>query len=142
MTDSENFDYEKYEAETIEKLFLRVKECDRENTKVLLDDCLNNGIIQLELCDFDECFSEATEIEYMEFNTVEEAETFLSKRGRIKTLLLLISYGQEEELTMLEVADCLKRIETASGQKPEPEKIFWSQVQKAPARFIRMLVQF
>ena len=60
MTDSENFDYEKYEAETIEKLIFQVKECDRENTKVLLDDCLNNGIIQLELCDFDECFSEAT----------------------------------------------------------------------------------
>ena len=56
---SERIDYDKYEAETIEKLLSRVKDCDRENAKILLDDCLNNGIIRLELCDVEDCFSSA-----------------------------------------------------------------------------------
>lgn len=139
---AERFDYDKFEAETIQKLLSRVKECDRENAKVLLEDCLNKGIIQLELCEVDDCFSDATEIEYMEFNTVQEAEPLLSKRGTIKALLVVISSGIDSELTMFEVQNSLKLIETASGQKLEPEKMFWSTVQKTPAGFMRMLVQF
>lgn len=139
---SERIDYDKYEAETIEKLLSRVKDCDRENAKILLDDCLNNGIIRLELCEVEDCFSSATEIEYLEFKGVEESESLLLKRGPIKTLLLVISSGKDEELTILEVQNCLKRIEAATGQKLEPEKMYWSMVQKAPTGFLRMLVQF
>ena len=33
---SERIDYDKYEAETMEKLLSRVKECDRDNAKELI----------------------------------------------------------------------------------------------------------
>lgn len=139
---SERIDYDKYEAETIEKLLSRVKDCDRDNAKELIYHCINDSIIHIEICDIDNCFSDAAEIEYLEFNTVEEAESHLSKRGAIKDLLLVISSGQNDELTLPEVQDCLIRIESASRQKLEPDKLIWSQIQKAPVGYLHMLVQF
>ena len=73
---------------------------------------------------------------------VAEAASHLSKRGAIKDLLLVISSGQNDELTLSEVQDCLIRIESASGQKLEPDKFIWSQIQKAPVGYLHMLVQF
>ena len=148
---SERIDYDKYEAETMEKLLSRVKECDRDNAKELIYHCINDSIIHIEICDIDNCFSDAenarieieeTEIEYLEFNSVEDAEPLLSKRGPIKALLVVISAGKDDELTMLEVQDCLIRIESASGQKLESDKLIWSQIQKAPVGYLQMLVQF
>ena len=142
MTDSLNFDYDKYEAETIEKLLTRVKECNRDKAKELIYHCINDSIIHIEICDIDNCFSDAAEIEYFEFNTVEEAEPLLSKRGPIKALLVVVLAGKDDELTMLEVQDCLIRIESASGQKLDPDKLIWSQIQKDPVGYLHMLVQF
>lgn len=139
---SERIDYDKYEAETIEKLLSRVKECDRDNAKELIYHCINDSIIHIEICDIDNCFSDAAEIEYLEFNTVEEAEPLLSKRGPIKALLVVISAGKDDELTMLEVQNCLNRLEAACGQKLESDKLIWSQIQKAPVGYLHMLVQF
>lgn len=139
---SERIDYDKYEAETIEKLLSRVKECDRDNAKELIYHCINDSIIHIEICDIDNCFSDAAEIEYLEFNTVEEAESHLSKRGPIKALLVVISAGKDDELTMLEVQNCLNRLEAACGQKLESDKLIWSQIQKAPVGYLHMLVQF
>ena len=139
---SERIDYNKYEAETIERLLSRVKECDRDNAKELIYHCINDSIIHIEICDIDNCFSDAAEIEYLEFNSVEETEHLLSKRGPIKALLVVISAGKDDELTMLEVQDCLIRIESASGQKLDPDKLIWSQIQKAPVGYLQMLVQF
>ena len=134
--------YEEYEADTIEKLLSRVKACDRENAKTLINHCLNDSIVHLDICDIDHCFSEGGEIEYLEFNSIKEAEPLLSKRGAIKALMLVMASGQNDELTMLEVQDCLLRIEAACGQKPEPDKLIWSQIQKAPVGYLHMLVQF
>ena len=78
----------------------------------------------------------------LEFNTVEEAEPLLSKRGPIKALLVVISAGKDDELTMLEVQNCLNRLEAACGQKLESDKLIWSQIQKAPVGYLHMLVQF
>lgn len=139
---SERIDYDKYEAETIEKLLSRVKECDRDNAKELIYHCINDSIIHIEICDIDNCFSDAAEIEYFEFNTEEEAEPLLSKRGPIKALLVVISAGKDDELTMLEVQNCLNRLKAACGQKLESDKLIWSQIQKAPVGYLHMLVQF
>lgn len=136
------FDYDKYESETIEKLLTRVKECNRDKAKELIYHCINDSIIHIEICDIDDCFSDAAEIEYFEFNTVEEAEPLLSKRGPIKALLVVVLAGKDDELTMLEVQDYLIRIESASGQKSEPDKLIWSQIQKDPVGYLHMLVQF
>lgn len=142
MTDSENFDYDKYEAETIDNLLTRIKDDDRDKAKELIYHCINDNIITLDICDIDDCFSDAAEIEYLEFADIQQAEAVLSKRGAIKDLLLVISSGENDELTLLEVQNCLIRIESASGQRLEPDKLIWSQTQKSPAGYLQMLVQF
>ena len=71
---SERIDYDKYEAETMEKLLSRVKECDLDNAKELIYHCINDSIIHIEICEIDKCASDAAEIKYFEFNTVEETE--------------------------------------------------------------------
>ena len=142
MTDSLNFDYDKYEAETIEKLLTRVKECNRDKAKELIYHCIYDNIITLDLLDIDDCFSDAAEIEYLEFADIQTAESLLSNRGAIKDLLLVISSGQNDELTLLEVQNCLIRIESASGQRFEPDKLIWSQAQESPVGYLQMLVQF
>ena len=142
MTDSLNFDYDKYEAETIEKLLTRVKECNRDKAKELIYHCINDNLITLDICDIDDCFSDAAEIEYLEFADIQTAESHLSKRGAIKDLLLVISSGENDELTLLEVQDCLIRIESASGQRLEPDKLIWSQAQESPVGYLQLLVQF
>ena len=139
---SERIDYDKYEAETIEKLLTRVKECNRDKAKELIYHCINDNIIALDIFDIDDCFLDATEIEYLEFADIQTAESHLSKRGAIKDLLFVISSGQNDELTLSEVGDCLIRIESASGQKLESDKLIWSQIQKAPVGYLQMLVQF
>ena len=142
MNDSENFDYDKYEAETIDNLLTRIKDDDRDKAKELIYNCINDNIITLDICDIDDCFSDAAEIEYLEFADIQQAEAVLSKRGAIKDLLLVISSGENDELTLLEVQNCLIRIESASGQRLEPDKLIWSQTQKSPAGYLQMLVQF
>ena len=142
MNDSENFDYDKYEAETIDNLLTRIKDDDRDKAKELIYHCINDNIITLDICDIDDCFSDAAEIEYLEFADIQAAESLLSKRGAIKDLLLVISSGENDELTLLEVQNCLIRIESASGQRLEPDKLIWSQTQKSPAGYLQMLVQF
>ena len=129
MNDSENFDYDKYEAETIDNLLTRIKDDDRDKAKELIYNCINDNIITLDICDIDDCFSDAAEIEYLEFADIQAAESLLSKRGAIKDLLLVISSGENDELTLLEVQNCLIRIESASGQRLEPDKLIWSQTQ-------------
>ena len=142
MTDSENFDYDKYEAETIDNLLGRIKDNDRDKAKELIYHCLNDNLITMDICDIDHCFSDAPEIEYLEFADIQQAETVLSKRDSIKGLLLVISSGENDELTLLEVQDFLLRIEAASGQKFESDRLIWSQIQKAPLGYLHMLVQF
>ena len=142
MTDSLNFDYDKYEAETIEKLLTRVKECNRDKAKELIYHCINDNLITLDICDIDDCFSDAAEIEYLEFADIQTAESHLSKHGAIKDLFLVISSGENDELRLPEVQDCLIRIESASGQRLEPDKLIWSQAQKSTVGYLQMLVQF
>ena len=142
MTDSLNFDYDKYEAETIDNLLTRIKDDDRDKAKELIYHCINDNIITLDICDIDDCFSDAAEIEYLEFADIQTAESLLSKRGAIKDLLLVISSGENDELTLLEVQNCLIRIESASGQRLEPDKLIWSQAQESPVGYLQMLVQF
>ena len=67
-------DYKEYERASLEKLLSRVKESDRQKARELLNDSLNNGIIQLSTGDIEDCFSEASEIEYLEFSFEKLAE--------------------------------------------------------------------
>ena len=144
--------YNQDEKEITEKLLSRVKESDRQKARELLDDCLNNGLICLSLDDVEDCFFEASEIEYLEFTSAQLAEQtaradspFNKINGKIKNMLVVISSGDDEEMTMQEVGNCIKSIENciekATGQKQEPDKMYWSMVQKEPAGFIRLLVQ-
>ena len=141
-----------YESSIIEKLLSRVKEADRQKAKDLLNDSLNNGLIHLTVGDIEDCFFEASEIEYLEFSSEQLAEQtaradspFIKINGKIKNMLVGISSGDDEEMTMQEVGNCIKSIERgiekASGQKQEPDKMYWSMVQKEPAGFIRLLIQ-
>ena len=109
---------------------------------MLIYHCINDNLITLDICDIEDCFSDAAEIEYLEFADIQAAESLLSKRGAIKDLLLVISSGENDELTLLEVQNCLIRIESASGQKLEPDKLIWSQAQESPVGYLQMLVQF
>lgn len=142
-----------YESSIIEKLLSRVKEADRHKTIELLDDCLNNGLICLSLDDVEDCFFEASEIEYLEFSFEQLAEQtaravspFIKINGKIKNMLVVISSGDDEEMTMQEVGNCIKSIERgiekASGQKQEPDKMYWSMVPKEPAGFVRLMFSF
>ena len=141
-----------YEGSIIEKLLSRVKDSDRQKARELLNDSLNNGLICLSLDDVEDCFFEASEIEYLEFTSEQLAEQtaradspFIKINGKIKNMLVVISSGDDEEMTMQEVGNCIKSIENciekATGQKQEPDKMYWSMVQKEPAGFIRLLVQ-
>ena len=67
-------DYKEYERASLEKLLSRVKESDRQKARELLNDSLNNGIIRLSTGDIEDCFSEASEIEYLEFSFEQLAE--------------------------------------------------------------------
>ena len=141
-----------YEGSIIEKLLSRVKDSDRQKARELLNDSLNNGLICLSLDDVEDCFFEASEIEYLEFTSEQLAEQtaradspFIKINGKIKNMLVVISSGDDEEMTMQEVGNCIKSIEnsieSATGQKQDPDKMYWSMVQKEPAGFIRLLVQ-
>lgn len=141
-----------YESSIIEQLLSRVKDSDRQKARELLNDSLNNGLIHLTVGDIEDCFFEASEIEYLEFSSEQLAEQtaradspFIKINGKIKNMLVVISSGDDKELTMLEVGNCIKSIENciekATGQKQEPDKMYWSMVQKEPAGFIRLLVQ-
>ncbi|MBR1639495.1 MAG: hypothetical protein IJ688_08930 [Treponema sp.] len=145
-------DYNEYESSIIEQLLSRVKDSDRQKARELLNDSLTNGLICLSLDDVEDCFFEASEIEYLEFTSAQLAEQtaradspFIKINGKIKNMLVVISSGDDEEMTMLEVSNCVKEIEnsieSATGQKQEPDKMYWSMVQKEPAGFIRLLVQ-
>ena len=145
-------DYKEYERVTIEKLLSRVKEADRQKARELLDDSLNSGLVHLTVGYIEDCFFEASEIGYLEFTSAQLAEQtaradspFIKINGKIKNMLVVISTGDDEEMTMLEVSNCVKEIEnsieSATGQKTEPDKMNWSMVQKEPAGFIRLLVQ-
>ena len=141
-----------YESSIIEKLLSRVKEADRQKARELLNDSLNNGLIHLTVGDIEDCFFEVSEIEYLEFSSEQLAEQtaradspFIKINGKIKNMLVVISSEDDEEMTMQEVGNCIKSIERgiekASGQKQEPDKMYWSMVQKEPAGFIRLLIQ-
>ena len=80
--------------------------------------------------------------ENLEFADIQTAESYLSNPGAIKDLLLVISSGQNDELIVSEVKDCLIRIESASEQKLKPDKLIWIQAQESPVGYLQMLVQF
>lgn len=142
-----------YESSIIKKLLSRVKEADLQKVRELLNDSLNNGLIHLTVGDIEDCFFEVSEIEYLEFTSAQLAEQtaravspFIKINGKIKNMLLVISSGQDKELTMLEVGNCIKSIENciekATGQKQEPDKMYWSMVPKEPAGFVRLMFSF
>ena len=130
------------ETEIIDSLLSRIDQTNHGKVMCLLDDCLHNGIICLDIDDLKYCFTDQLEIEYLEFKTRQNCETFFSTRGKIKNLLFVISSGENEELTILEVQNYLHSIVCATGHKLEPDKMFWSQVEKSPAGLLRILVQF
>ena len=76
-------DYCKDVLEITKKILSKVKENNREKARVFLDDYLHNGPVHTSVYDLENCFSDKTEIEYLEFNSADEAEVYfcLEKLG-------------------------------------------------------------
>lgn len=124
-----------------EKLLSRVKENNREKVQNLLDDCLHHGDCRMDIYDVDYCLSGDNEIEYLEFNPKEEVKADFSIHGMIKGILVAISGGDNEELSLDEVVKYLKIVERVTGQRPATNgKMFWNSIHKAPAGLMRLLV--
>ena len=123
----------------ITKIILsKINETNREKARVFLDDYLHNGPIHTSVYDLENCFSDTTEIEYLEFNSADEAEVYFSNKDKIQKLVVVISEG-DEELTMIEISNIITKIKR---QEPETTEILFNTVSKAPAGFIRVLIEF
>ena len=129
-------DYCKDVLEITKNILSKVKEDNREKARVFMDDYLHNGPVHTSVYDLEYCFSDTTEIEYLEFNSADEAEVYFSNKDKIQKLVIVISEG-DEELTMLEISNIIAKIKR---QEPETLEILFNTVSKAPAGFLRMLI--
>ena len=128
-------DYCKDVLEITKNILSKVNEDNREKARVFLDDYLHNGPVHTSVYDFEECFSDMTEIEYLEFNSADEAEDYFSNKDKITKIIVVISEG-DEELTMIEISNIIAKIKR---QEPETLEILFNTVSKAPAGFLRVL---
>lgn len=126
--------------ETVKAVLSRVNEVDRKKAFAMINDSLGTEcLIQLELEDYQECFRNNDEILYLEFDSSEEAELYFSKQRKINRAIILLSGN---ELTMREVADCVKALTVNTPQDSDYELFWCDVVSKKELKFLRMLVQF
>ncbi len=130
------------EQERLKRFLQRINECNREKARELLFDYLNKGEVHTDIVDLECCFSKTDEIEYLEFNSKEEAAQYLSEHGKIKSMLIVISNASEDEMTMAEIADVINQIGGKDlFQNPDNYEMYFSTISKSHQNFIRMLVQ-
>ena len=65
-------------------------------------------------------------------------EYYQKNKDKIKKLIVVISEG-DEELEMIEISNIITKIKR---QEPETLKILFNTVSKAPAGFLRVLIEF
>lgn len=133
-------DYYREEIKITEKLLSKINVNDREKAKCLLDVCLHNGIVHLDIYDVEHCLSGKNEVVYLEFNSKEDAVGYFSNKGKLNGLLVVI-YEGDDGIEMIELAEILNSISKATGL--DDEAIMLHQVvSKYPAGALRILVQF
>ena len=118
---------------------MKINEQEREKAKILIEDWEENRYLHSDIYDLENAFSKADKIEYLEFNSKEDAAVYLSGQNKIKNLFIVISQSVEE-ITMAEVSELLKAVITK--QQSEDADLLWDAFYKADASFIRMLIQF
>lgn len=120
-------------------ILLKINEKEREKAKILIEDWEENRYLHSDIYDLENAFSKADKIEYLEFNSKEDAAVYLSGQNKFKNLFIVISQSVEE-ITMAEVSELLKAVMTK--QQSEDADLLWDAFYKADASFIRMLIQF
>ena len=120
-------------------ILLKINEQEREKAKIMIEDWEENRYLHSDIYDLENAFSKADKIEYLEFNSKEDAAVYLSGQNKIKNLFIVISQSVEE-ITMAEVSELLNAVITK--QQSEATDLLWDAFYKADASFIRMLIQF
>ncbi len=126
--------YIKTEKEKIDILLAKMKENSRAKAEKLIHDFLYEGEMHTDIYDLEYCFADAQVIEYLEFDSKEEAAAYFSNQKQIKNLVLVIS--QAEEMLMTEVAEITQAIKTNNDVD-----ILFSLVYKNDSSLIRILLQ-
>lgn len=131
------------ENETIKSILAQIKEEDRENALLMINETIGNTehevCIGLEIEDYENCFTKDKEVHYLEFNTESAARTYFSKQKELSKLVVLVSAN--EELTMEEIGKACKAILINTPQQND-YSLMWSHCCNSSAKFLRMLVQF
>lgn len=130
------------ENETIKSLLTQIKEEDRENALLMINESIGNTehevCIGLEIEDYENCFTKDKEVHYLEFNTESDARKYFSKQNGLSKLVVLVS--DNEELTMEEIGKACKAILINTPQQND-YSLMWSYCCNSSAKFLRMLVQ-
>lgn len=126
-----------------EKTLSKITGDKQEKARDVLNDYLY-GNIHTDVYDVENCFSDDAEIEYLEFDSAEEAGLSLGdkgEKGKIKALLIVISEKKGNELKMNELLEILKSLSQKTGLDFERPEMLYNVVSESPARFLRLLVQ-
>ena len=111
-----------------------------EKAREVLNEYLRQGDIHTDACDVENYFSDETQIKYLEFNSIKEAERALAAAGKIKSLLVVV-YAGDGELKMNELLEILSSLSAVSGLDFENLKMLYNTVSKSPAGLLRLLAQ-
>ena len=67
-------------------ILLKINEQEREKAKILIEDWEENRYLHSDIYDLENAFSKADKIEYLEFNSKEDAAVYLSGQNKFKNL--------------------------------------------------------
>lgn len=126
-----------------EKILSKITGDKQEKARDVLNDYLY-GYIHTNVYDVENCFSDDAEIEYLEFDSAEEAGLSLGdkgEKGKIKALLIVISGKKGNELKTNELLEILNSLSQKTGLDFERSEMLYNVVSESPARFLRLLVQ-
>lgn len=130
--------YNQDKIKIINNILSKINENNREKAKTLIDDWDQFRYLHSDIYDLEHCFSTADKIEYLEFNSKEEAEEYFSKRNEVINLFFIIS-KDSEKITMEE---CIDILQSVSAKQSEDGDLLWDTLYKRDSSFLRMLVQF
>lgn len=126
-----------------EKILSKITGDKQEKARDVLNDYLYENI-HTDVYDVENCFSDDAEIEYLEFDSAEEAGLSLGDEGekrKIKALLIVISEKKGNELKMNKLLEILNSLSQKTGLDIERPEMLYNVVSESPARFLRLLVQ-
>lgn len=123
----------------IDKILSKINSNAKEKARETLNDYLH-GYIHTDVYDAEDYFSDEAEIKYLEFNSIKEAESELKAGAKIKTLLAVISSGNDE-LVMNDLFEIMETLSESTGLNFKAQEILYNTVSKSPCGFLRLLVQ-